>query len=103
MNSFGVRVAISEDWDRPGKMTTDTGLTSLGQGIKQNSDIIHAHVMPFYHSQVTSESLAWGYISDQVHWLRNTLNMPTMITETQVSEPIGLLGDLAKLRRTSNH
>ncbi|KAI5463708.1 hypothetical protein BGZ63DRAFT_382094 [Mariannaea sp. PMI_226] len=85
MKSYGVKVCMSEDWDRPGKLKTSGGgnsLTSLGQQIKQNSDVIHAHVMPFYHGSLT-ESQTWAYIKPQIEWLTSTLKMPTMITETQ--------------------
>jgi exo-beta-1,3-glucanase (GH17 family) len=84
MNSYGVPVGISEDWDRPGTMSTDDGqgLGPIGTKIKAASDYVHAHIMPFYHGNM-NEDETWDYISGQVQWLRQTVDMPTMITETQ--------------------
>jgi exo-beta-1,3-glucanase (GH17 family) len=84
MNGYGVPVGISEDWDRPGTMSGSdgTGLASTGQAVKDNSDFVHAHVMPFYHGNL-DENQTWDYISGQLQWLNSTVGLPTMVTETQ--------------------
>ena len=86
MNSYGVKAGISEDWDRPGTMSgsNGVGLASVGQGVKENSDYVHAHIMPYYIGDIT-EANTWAYIQPQVTWLNTTVGLPTMITETQVS------------------
>jgi len=47
MNGYGVSVAISEDWDRPGTMSDNSGtaLGSTGQQVKANSDMVHGHAV----------------------------------------------------------
>lgn len=51
MNGYGVPVGISEDWDRnTGDMmmnsTSGTGLGWVGELVKKNTDIVHAHGEP---------------------------------------------------------
>ena len=84
MNGFGVPAGISEDWNRPGKMSSSNGKSqgSVGLQVKKNSDHAHAHVLPFYHGNM-DESGAWAYIEPQLHFLRQTVGLPTLITETQ--------------------
>jgi hypothetical protein len=84
MNSYGVPAGISEDWDRPDWISgpNGVGLTDLGEEVKANSDYCHAHVMPFYHGDLLVNE-TWDYIQEQIVWLNGTVNLPTMITETQ--------------------
>ncbi|KAI9843211.1 MAG: hypothetical protein M1830_007719, partial [Pleopsidium flavum] len=85
MNSYGVPVGISEDWDRPGIMSNadGTGLGDIGHQIKQSSDYAHAHIMPFYHNNLT-EAESWRYIASQLEFLKSTVQLPgVLITETQ--------------------
>jgi hypothetical protein len=84
LNRLHIKAGISEDWDRPGTMSSQDGkgLAKTGSGVKANSDFVHAHVMPFYHGNMP-ESQTWDYIKNQVIWLKNTVGLPTMITETQ--------------------
>ena len=84
LNSYGIRAGISEIWDLPGTMSGEngSGLAEIGAGVKANSDYCHAHVMPYYDTSV-SVSEAWPYILKQIKWLDQTVQLPTMITETQ--------------------
>ncbi|KAI5478344.1 B-(1-6) glucan synthase [Pseudohyphozyma bogoriensis] len=86
MNGYGVKVGISEDWDREGIMSGSdgTGLGSVGQGIADNSDYVHAHIMPYYHgSEAPDISDAWPYITKQMAWFADTLpGLPLIITES---------------------
>ena len=94
MNSYGVPVAVSEDWDRKANdangnvaMRSEDGkrLAEVGQKIKDNSDQAHAHIMPFYHQDrgVNYEGDAWNYVQGQVKWMRKVVGLPTLISETQ--------------------
>lgn len=82
VQSFGIPVGISEDWDRPGTMSASNGdgLGPTGSQILANSDVVHAHIMPYYHNNL-NEDQAWGYISDQVAWYKEYINVPTLISE----------------------
>ncbi|KAI0452178.1 glycoside hydrolase family 17 protein [Xylaria acuta] len=83
-NSYGIPAGISEEWDRPGDMSSQDGtrLGDIGTGVKANSDYCHAHIMPYYRSGIDlSES--WSYIQEQIEWINKTVQLPTMITETQ--------------------
>nr|POE90665.1 hypothetical protein CFP56_60278 [Quercus suber] len=73
---YGVPVGISEDWDRPNRLSTSdgSGLTDLGKQIQ-------AHIMPYYHGK--DESEAWGYIQDQIPFYKNVVGLPTLISESQ--------------------
>ncbi len=79
---YGIPVGISEDWDRPGVMsgTKVVGLGPTGTKILANSDVVHAHVMPYYHNNL-NEAGAWAYISSQVAWYKKNVNLPTLISE----------------------
>lgn len=81
MNSYGIPVAISEDWDRPGTMSSSDGssLGDVGEQVKQNSDMVHGHAMPFYHNK--NEGEAWNYIQGQVKWYKNNVGLPALISE----------------------
>lgn len=81
---YNIPVGISEDWDRPGTMsgTNDVGLGPTGKQILANSDVVHAHIMPYYHNNL-KEAQAWGYISSQVAWYKKNINLPTLISEVQ--------------------
>lgn len=85
MNGYGVPVGISEDWDRPGTMSSNDGkaLGNVGQQIKQNSDYAHAHIMPYYQGQLL-EADTWSYITSHMQFLKNIVQLPgILITETQ--------------------
>lgn len=84
LNSYSIRAGISEEWDRPGDMSSSDGssLGSIGSAIKANSDYCHAHIMPYYHNSI-SVSQSWSYIEEQIEWLKAKVQLPTMITETQ--------------------
>ena len=79
---YGIPVGISEDWDRPGIMSGSNGigLGPTGEQILENSDVVHAHIMPYYHNNL-NESEAWGYITSQVAWYKQNINLPTLISE----------------------
>ncbi|KAI3318749.1 glycoside hydrolase family 17 protein [Xylariaceae sp. AK1471] len=84
LNSYKIPAGISEEWDRPGDMSSmdSTSLGDVGAAVKANSDYCHAHIMPYYkHAILFSES--WSYIQAQIQWLNRTVQLPTMITETQ--------------------
>lgn len=79
---YGIPVGISEDWDRPGTMSSDDGssLGPVGEKIANLSDVVHAHVMPYYHDDLT-EADSWNYIQGQVQWLKSNLDLPILISE----------------------
>lgn len=79
---FNIPVGISEDWDRPGIMSgsNDVGLGPIGKEILANSDVVHAHIMPYYHDNL-KENQAWEYISNQVAWYKKNIQLPTLISE----------------------
>ncbi|OZJ01796.1 hypothetical protein BZG36_05535, partial [Bifiguratus adelaidae] len=84
MKPYGIPVGISEDWDRPGIMssTDGVGLGPTGEKILAQSDFIHAHIMPYYHNNLT-EAESWAYIRSQVAWYKKNIDLPTLISETQ--------------------
>lgn len=86
MNGYGILVAISEDWDRPGTMSSSsgTGLGSVGQQVKANSDMLHGHPMPFYHNK--NEAEAWPYVASQVKWYSDNVGLPAFVTEVIIFE-----------------
>jgi hypothetical protein len=93
MNTFNIPVGISEDWDRTSSSsnavamnaTDGSGLGSVGLKVKQNTDIVHAHVMPYYHpDEVVYAAKSWGYIEHYMEWLNEYVGQPTMITEVSV-------------------
>ncbi len=85
MNGYGIPVAISEDWDRPGTMSSSdgSGLGDTGKQVKANSDMLHGHPMPFYHNKNEAES--WDYVSGQVKWYKDNVGLPTFVTEVTMS------------------
>ncbi|GAA5882838.1 hypothetical protein JCM16303_002487 [Sporobolomyces ruberrimus] len=79
MNSFGVPVGISEDWDRPDRMKTNSAVSGIGSEVLNNTDVAQLHVMPYYHpDEVPTIDGAWDYIKQQVEWARETLKQPVM-------------------------
>ena len=84
MNGYGIPVAISEDWDRPGQMSSSdgSGLGPIGKQRKANSDMLHGHPMPFYHDK--NEAEAWDYIAGQVQWYQENVGLPTFVTEVRL-------------------
>jgi len=84
MKPYGIPVGISEDWDRPGIMSSSdgTGIGPTGAEILPLSDFIHAHIMPYYHGNI-AEADAWAYISTQIAWYKKNIpNLPLIISET---------------------
>ncbi|KAJ3554022.1 hypothetical protein NPX13_g10729 [Xylaria arbuscula] len=84
INSYGIPAGISEVWDQPGIMSSGDGkgLGPTGTGVKANSDYCHAHIMPYYQTDIPF-SQAWSYIQKQLEWVKGVVQLPTMITETQ--------------------
>lgn len=85
MNAFGVPVAISEDWDRPGIMNSTSGyaLGPTGAKVKANTDLVHAHVQPYYHpTEMIYPMDVGGYLETYLEWLVKYVGQPTMITES---------------------
>ena len=84
MNGYGVPAGISEDWSRPGMSSDDgKGLGEVGKQIKQNSDYVHAHIMPYYQDHL-SEAETWPFITSHLQFLKNTVQLSgVLITETQ--------------------
>lgn len=88
MNQYNILAGISEDWDRPGIMSNGdgddlgTGLGPVGQGVKDNSDYANIHAMPFYHGD-NPESEAFDYIQRETLWVKEHVDLPVMITESQ--------------------
>lgn len=110
MNSFGIPVAVSEDWDRNGdgydmNSTTGNGVGAVGQSIKSNTDWVHAHgafflfqfrtlslvltvfmseVMPYYHPMETPlVTDALSYTQHYLHWLNTYVKQPVFISEVR--------------------
>ncbi|KAI0102408.1 glycoside hydrolase family 17 protein [Nemania sp. FL0031] len=83
-NSYGIPAGISEEWDRPGDMSSEDGtsLGPIGAGVKENSDYCHAHIMPYYRPSISLPD-SWSYIQEQIEWINETVRLPMMITETQ--------------------
>ncbi|GAA5882841.1 hypothetical protein JCM16303_002489 [Sporobolomyces ruberrimus] len=89
MNSFGIPVGISEDWDRP-QLSSGGKLTSKGRNVLKNTDIAHLHVMPHYHPDTAPFiSDAWPYAAAQIAWARENLKQPTLVTQTMWSSEQG--------------
>lgn len=84
LNGHSIPVGISEDWDRPGSMSSNDGksLGPTGQGVKQNSNVAHIHPMPFYHFN-GNEADGWAYIQKATQFVLDNVKLPTMISETQ--------------------
>ncbi|KAI0380439.1 glycoside hydrolase family 17 protein [Hypomontagnella monticulosa] len=84
LNKHGIPAGISEIWDLRGTMSNEdgTGLGTIGTGVKANSDYCHAHIMPYYTNDIPV-SQTWPAIKEQMDWLNKTVQLPTMITETQ--------------------
>lgn len=90
LSQYDILAGISEDWDRPGLMSTKApgpsglgaGLGPIGKGVMANSDYAHIHPMPFYHFN-NSESQAWPYIQNETLWVKKHTGLPVTITETQ--------------------
>ncbi|KAL8293079.1 hypothetical protein RQP46_000773 [Phenoliferia psychrophenolica] len=91
MNNWGIPVGISEDWDRREtamamNATSGTGLGWVGTLVKSNTDVVHAHVMPYYHPTTAPEiSDAMPYTEVYLRWLRTYVGQPIFITETMWS------------------
>ncbi|KAF8485521.1 hypothetical protein JB92DRAFT_2760994 [Gautieria morchelliformis] len=85
---FGIPVTISEDWDRPGIMsgTNWTGLGPVGQEIAPVIDLVHAHIMPYYHADIfptVQESTIWPYFETYIPFLQQNLpGKPILISQT---------------------
>jgi hypothetical protein len=77
MMQYGIPVGISEDWDRPGIMSSADGKTlgDVGKGVLNSSDVVHAHIMPYYH--FLNQSASWAYVKDQLAWYN--ANIPSKV------------------------
>ena len=91
MNSYGVPVAISEDWDRPEVMSdaSGSGLAGIGKQVKANTDMVHGHAMPFYHGK--NEAQSWPYIQGQVKWYKDNVGLPTLISEVRLMKSLSFI------------
>lgn len=66
LEQYGITIAISEDWDRQGRLTQGDGLTDFGKKVRDASDLLQLHrkrfrvwqrapaharptAMPYYH------------------------------------------------------
>ena len=95
MNGYSIPVGISEDWDRTAdsdgitmNSTSGYGLGATGAKVKANTDLVHAHVMPYYHpTEVVYAAQSWPYIDHYLSWLNDYVGKPTFITE--VSHLVG--------------
>lgn len=83
---FGIPVTISEDWDRPGIMSGQnwTGLGPVGQEIAPVIDLVHAHIMPYYHAdEFPTASTVWPYFETYIPFLKEILpGKPILISQT---------------------
>ncbi len=84
INAYGIPVGISEDWDRPGTMSSNdgTGLGPIGEEVLARSDLVHAHIMPYYHGLDFTDS--WGYVESQLAWFHGEIpsSVPVLISES---------------------
>ncbi|KAM0752462.1 hypothetical protein T439DRAFT_355307 [Meredithblackwellia eburnea MCA 4105] len=94
MNGWGISVGISEDWDRTQDgmaMNTSSGaLGPVGLLVQANTDIVHAHVMPYYHPDETPYVTdALPYTKSYLAWLQANVQQPILITETMWASTMG--------------
>ncbi|KAM0749076.1 hypothetical protein T439DRAFT_358203 [Meredithblackwellia eburnea MCA 4105] len=93
MNGFGIPVGISEDWDRPGVMSASgsgSGLGPTGQKVKDATDLLHTHIMPYYHpSEAPTAASAWSYIQKQLTWYKTNVGQANFVTESQWASAAG--------------
>ncbi len=48
----------------------------------QHSDILHAHVMPYYHGR--NSASAWAYLAEQLAWYASAFpDLPVLVSESQ--------------------
>jgi len=90
---FHIPVTISEDWDRPGIMSGQnwTGLGPVGQEIAPVIDLIHVHIMPYYHADLfPTASNIWPYFQTYIPFLAANLpNKQIIISQTLWSSQLG--------------
>jgi hypothetical protein len=67
---------------RQKKSVDGTSLGSIGAGVKANSDYVHAHIMSYYRPSISLYQ-SWSYIQGQIECINQTVQLPTLITETQ--------------------
>ncbi|KAF8510114.1 hypothetical protein BU17DRAFT_77739 [Hysterangium stoloniferum] len=83
---YGIPVTISEDWDRPGIMSKSNwgGLGPVGQKIAPVIDVVHAHIMPYYHAdRFPSANNVWPYFESYIPFLQANLpGKPIFISQT---------------------
>ncbi|ORY90145.1 hypothetical protein BCR35DRAFT_317079 [Leucosporidium creatinivorum] len=86
MNGYGIPVGISEDWNRD-SMRSGAGLGDTGKEVVANTDIVHAHIMPYYQpTSVPTADDAWAYIEKEVEWLVTAIpDQPRQIAELTLS------------------
>ncbi|KAF8576732.1 glycoside hydrolase family 17 protein [Ramaria rubella] len=83
---FGIPITISEDWDRPGIMSGQnwTGLGPVGMEIAPVIDLVHVHIMPYYHADIfpTADNI-WPYFETYIPFLQENLpGKPILISQT---------------------
>lgn len=85
---YGIPIAISEDWDRQGRLTQGDGLTDFGKRVRDTSDLLQLHPMPYYHcNDYPTADNVMDYFSWYIEKLvePNLSGLPIFITETQWS------------------
>ncbi len=97
MNGYNIPVGISEDWDRTAassnavamNATDGSGLADVGKKVKANTDIVHAHIMPYYHpDEVVYAAKSWGYVDHYLAWLNEYVGQPVMVTEVSLAAEV---------------
>lgn len=95
MQPYGIPVTISEDWDRPGSMSSEDSaqLGPVGKQVANVVDLLHVHgkhhavengakdilphvilVMPYYHADLyPTSSDAWPYFVTYIKFLKETM------------------------------
>lgn len=97
MNGYNIPVGISEDWDRTAassnavamNATDGSGLADVGKKVKANTDVVHAHIMPYYHpDEVVYAAKSWGYVDHYLSWLNEYVGQPVMVTEVSLAAEV---------------
>ncbi|KAF8584748.1 glycoside hydrolase family 17 protein [Ramaria rubella] len=94
LQPYGIPITISEDWDRPGTMSSGNltgGLGPIGKQIASVIDLLHVHPMPYYHAdRFPTAANVWPYFQQYISFLQTNLpGKPIFITETMWSSELG--------------
>ncbi|KZV94888.1 B-(1-6) glucan synthase [Exidia glandulosa HHB12029] len=92
LSKYGINLGISEDWDRQGRLTDGDGLTDFGKQIRDASDNLQLHPMPYYHcDKYPTADNVMDYFSWYIEKLvePNMPGLPIFVTETQWSSQQG--------------